>query len=200
MKIYLVRHAQSLWQLEPSDNLDTPLTPTGHEQAKRLGKWLAGNPALDVQLRVRVNALWSSPLVRAQETGVYISKALGLPLQTEECLSEAHFHVSSHLPRRHKPFLAAPPYEPSELYATFKCQAQNALCHMVERAEATGGPVLAVTHGALIETVLRLITDNDAISFSIYNSTINLIEWNRGRWHLIFLNCWDHLPSSLRTS
>jgi len=199
MKIYLVRHGQSQWQLEPSENWDTPLTPLGHEQAQRTGEWLAEHQMLDNQTRVEIASLCSSPLIRAQETAVYIAKSLHLPLLTQQNLREADFHVAEHLPQRDTPLQAHSAYEPSKVYAAFKSQAQAALQGLVEQAEANGGSVLAITHGGLIKTMLRLVVDSDRVCFKLCNAGISSIEWRRGRWHLVHLNLWDHLPTELRT-
>jgi broad specificity phosphatase PhoE len=199
MKLYLVRHGQSQWQLRPNDNWDTSLTDIGHEQSRRLGLWLADPKYVDHQARIEITSLLVSPLKRAQETAFYISEALGLPMIIRDKLTEADFHVSEHLPHGDEPMQTCLAYEPSTIYTAFKSKARDALRELIEKAEATGGPVLAVTHGALIKTMLRLVAGSDAVSFRLYNTGLNLIEWNTGRWHLVHLNLWDHLPVSLRT-
>ena len=92
-----------------------------------------------------------------------------------------------------------PIYEPFNVYAAFKQQAQAALYALVQDAETNGQPVLGIAHGGLISTVLRLATGSDSVSFWLYNTSLNLIEWKRGRWHLVHLNLWDHLPPAWRT-
>jgi probable phosphoglycerate mutase len=74
-----------------------------------------------------------------------------------------------------------------------------ALNSLIAEAEASAKPVLAVAHGDLISTLLRTAVGSDAISFWLYNTTLNLIEWKRGRWRLVYFNLWDHLPPLLRT-
>lgn len=199
MKIYLVRHGQSQWQVRRSEDLDTSLTAIGHEQSKRLGQWLIGLPPLDNQARMEIAALCASPLKRAQETVAYMAEPLHLPVFTHPELCEAGFHVADHLPQRGTPLEAYPDYQPSTAYATFKSQAQVALRRLVEQVETSGGPVLAVAHGGLLKTLLRLVVDSDDVCFRLYNTGLNLIEWSRGRWHLVHLNLWDHLPPELRT-
>jgi probable phosphoglycerate mutase len=199
MKIYLARHGQSQWQLERSENWDTPLTALGHEQAKHMGKWLAGYQMVNNQEQIEVASLHVSPLIRSYETGVHVAKALHLPLIIQQNLREATFHVSEHLPQRDSPLQAHPAYEPSKIYAVFKSQAQAALEDLVAQAEASGGSVLAITHGGLIKTVLRLVIGSDTVCFRLYNTGLSCIEWRRGRWHLVHLNLLDHLPAKLRT-
>jgi probable phosphoglycerate mutase len=114
-------------------------------------------------------------------------------------LSEADFLVSAHLAAVDTPAQYPPLYTPSQTYAAFKTRAGQALANLVATAENNGGPILAVGHGGLISTVLRLAAASDTISFWLYNASLNVIEWKRGRWHLVHLNLWDHLPPPLRT-
>ncbi len=199
MKIYLVRHAQAMWQLDSAQSLDSSLTALGHDQAKRLAQWLLCQQQIDQEGRIIFNSLCVSPLKRAQETAAYVSAALELPAFIKQELREADFHVADHLPQRESPRQSFPPYQCSPVYAAFKSQSQAALDGLIEQAECGGGPVLAVTHGGVIKTILRLIAGSDAICFRLYNAALNLIEWKRGRWHIVHLNQWDHLPAELRT-
>lgn len=199
MKIYLVRHGQSQWQIEQGEDWDSALTAIGREQARRLGQWLASHPPMARAEQLEIASVCASPYKRAQETAVHIADALRLPLYTQHTLREANFHVAEHLPCTETPLQEPPMYEPSTTYAAFKSQVRTAFQELVERAEASNGPVLAVTHGGFIKTMLRIAMNSDMVCFRLYNTGLNLIEWKRGRWHLVHLNLWDHLPLELRT-
>ena len=200
MQIYLARHGQSSWQVERNDDdWDSPLTDLGRTQSQHLAHWLAGNPCLDNGTRVEIKQVLSSPLQRARKTAVTITNALSLPLTLDDHLREADFYVSEHLPQAASAYQTPPVYTPSEQYTAFKQQARKALDGLVAAAENNQGPVLGVAHGGLLSTLLRLAVHSDAVSFWIYNATLHLIEWKRGRWHLVHLNLWDHLPPALRT-
>lgn len=200
MKIYLARHGQSRWQVQRDDeDWDSPLTDLGQRQAKLLATWLGTHARLDNGSRLEIGSVRTSPLLRAQETAVPLQKALDCPLHTDAYLREADFYVSEHLPSSESPYQAMPLYEPSNVYAAFKQQARAALYALVQDAETSGQPVLGIAHGGLISTVLRLATGSDSVSFWLYNTSLNLIEWKRGRWHLVYLNLWDHLPPAWRT-
>lgn len=200
MKIYLARHGQSRWQVEKDDaDWNSPLTDLGQRQAKLLGTWLATHAKLDNGSRVEIGSVRVSPLKRAQQTAVPLAEALDCQLITDAYLREADFYVSEHLPSAESPYQAMPSFKPSNTYAAFKQQAQAALYALAADAESSGQPVLGVAHGGLISTVLRLATGSDTISFWIYNTSLNVLEWKRGRWHLIHLNLWDHLPPAWRT-
>lgn len=200
MKIYLARHGQSRWQVERDDgDWNSPLTDLGQRQAQLLGTWLATNAKLDSESRVEIGCVRVSPLKRAQQTAVPIAEALNCIPQTDAYLREAEFYVSEHLPSADSPYQTIPAYKPSNTYTGFKQQAQAALYALVADAESSGQPVLGIAHGGLISTMLRLATGSDAVSFWLYNTSLNVLEWKRGRWHLIHLNLWDHLPPAWRT-
>ena len=75
MRVFLVRHAKAA-PGEP-DELRS-LTPEGREQARDLGERLAG---------AGVDAVLSSPLLRARETAEAIAKGTGAPAEADERLA-----------------------------------------------------------------------------------------------------------------
>jgi len=198
VRIYLARHAQSWWQVDPSHDWDTSLTELGHEQSRRMADWLAGHELVDRGSRVEIAALSSSPLERARETAQYTVDALHLPLRIDDRLREADFHVASQLPRALHP-LDRSFAEPTEQYRIYRSQVEAGWHELVAQADQVGGPVLAISHGGFIKTLFRVITGTDHTCLALYNSCLNLLEWRRGRWHVVYLNLWDHLPAELRT-
>ena len=74
MKVYLVRHAEAA-PGEP-DEL-RPLTAAGRIQARELARRLATGG-------VRIDALLTSPLLRARETAEQLSRELGVALEPDE--------------------------------------------------------------------------------------------------------------------
>jgi probable phosphoglycerate mutase len=116
-----------------------------------------------------------------------------------QSLCEASFHVSDYLPEPHDPLRAAPDGLPSEIYSDFKLQVREGLAFLINQAESSGGAVLAISHGGVIKTALRLVLGGDAGSFRLYNTALTLIERRLGRWYLVHLNLWDHLEVAMRT-
>lgn len=198
-RIYLVRHAQSEWQRCPNEEKDTPLSVVGREQALRLGRWLERRPHLDPDTRIQVTSLCTSPYLRARQTGGYVERELRLSASTWPCLREADFHVAAHLPRSQAPLEPIPPIEASVEYTEFKQQVCYALERLVREAEALETTVMAITHGGLIKTMLRLLSGADVLSAKLYNTGVTAFEWGSGRWHLVHLNLCEHLPPELRT-
>jgi len=96
MQLYVLRHAQStnnaLYWETGSDigrMADPPLTDTGHRQAERLARYLAGDPenvrdnhfaGRHNRYGFRLTHLYSSMMIRAVMTGSYVAEATGLPL------------------------------------------------------------------------------------------------------------------------
>jgi broad specificity phosphatase PhoE len=86
--IYLTRHGETLWNRDGrfQGRLDSPLTPRGIGQARRMGETLARH--------VRERAGWTivaSPLGRAQHTARIIAGVLGIAaerIETESLLAE----------------------------------------------------------------------------------------------------------------
>ncbi len=75
MRLYLVRHAEAA----PGDPDDLRrLTPAGRETARRVGERLAER---------RPDAVLTSPLLRARETGELIARACGLESEPDERLA-----------------------------------------------------------------------------------------------------------------
>ena len=82
----LIRHGETDWnrELRFQGHIDIPLNDTGHEQARRLGLRLAGEP---------VDLFFCSDLLRAQQTAAPAAQQLALPVVTQAALREQHFGV-----------------------------------------------------------------------------------------------------------
>ena len=82
----LVRHGQSLWNLENRFTgwVDVPLTADGEAEARRAGQRLTGQ---------RFDVAYTSSLVRAQETLRLLCEEAGLdlPVIRDEALNERHY-------------------------------------------------------------------------------------------------------------
>lgn len=86
-KIYLQRHLKSQWNLENKFTgwTDVPLSKEGIESAKDAAKKLLG---------VRIDKIFTSPLIRNKETALLILENLGiknLPIVTDKALDERNY-------------------------------------------------------------------------------------------------------------
>lgn len=83
---YLIRHGESEWNVikKRMGQLDSPLTPTGMKQAKKMAKLLKD---------IKFDALYSSDLGRADQTAQIIAQELELKVKTDPLLRERCFGV-----------------------------------------------------------------------------------------------------------
>jgi 2,3-bisphosphoglycerate-dependent phosphoglycerate mutase len=85
-KLILVRHGQSLWNLEDRFTgwVDVPLTDKGREEARRAGSLLKGT---------EINVAYTSALTRAQNTLALIleSMEIAVPTIRDVALNERHY-------------------------------------------------------------------------------------------------------------
>jgi 2,3-bisphosphoglycerate-dependent phosphoglycerate mutase len=85
--LILVRHGQSLWNLENRFTgwMDVPLTPRGEQEARAAGETLTG---------YRFDRAFTSTLGRAQETLriiLEVTGQTGLPIERDPALNERHY-------------------------------------------------------------------------------------------------------------
>lgn len=85
-KLILVRHGQSLWNLEDRFTgwIDVPLTELGKEEARAAGKKLAGT---------KIDVAYTSDLTRAQTTLKLMLDEMGVDVPTirNKALNERHY-------------------------------------------------------------------------------------------------------------
>ncbi len=85
-KLILVRHGQSLWNLEDRFTgwIDVPLTELGQEEARAAGKKLAGT---------KIDVAYTSDLTRAQTTLKLMLDEMGVDVPTirNKALNERHY-------------------------------------------------------------------------------------------------------------
>jgi len=82
-QLYLLRHADAgdpeAWR---GSDADRPLSPKGEAQAERLATFLHG-------VRFTVDAVISSPKIRARRTAEIVADGLGTPVRTDDRLGGA---------------------------------------------------------------------------------------------------------------
>lgn len=219
MDIFFVRHGQSEGNIggdySPSD---PPLTELGHAQAARAGLALSGQS---------IDALYTSPMMRAMQTAKALHEVLGLSIQVRIELAEAY-----------RPAWPAPPgaeepipkrgltiAEAKTMFSTAKYPQDTAddarwwEAHVRERREGAyaraaaalgtlreqhsdDDKIVVVTHGAFGSVLLSVALEcpaTDQNRFSQYNCAVSLLETNPEGARLHYQNRVDHLPEGLRT-
>lgn len=99
---YFARHGQTVWNVENKicGATDSPLTDKGREQAKLLGQKVLDD-------RLHIDEILYSPLSRARDTAMEISKVTGIPARMEPRLIEQDFGKWESTPRDGQEFKAA---------------------------------------------------------------------------------------------
>lgn len=155
MVAHFIRHGESVSNAEPGrdlpDSSGDRLTARGHEQAALAERHLTG---------LGIDRLWSSPLMRAQETAAPIAAALGLEIEIHDELRElreadGHGELSSEEQRlrRWSNWMAEHPDDP-----TFAPPGGESFAAVLERVERLKRVLLehreqripAVSHGILL--------------------------------------------------
>jgi uncharacterized phosphatase len=158
--IGLLRHGQTNWNIDfrLQGVTDIPLNETGIAQARAAGAAIA-------QL-AEVGESWemilSSPLSRARDTAVMVGEAIGIEgIEIEELLLERSFGVAEGLSHEEwKSQFSDTNHVPGgESLDALEARSWVLLQRLRDQYE--GKRVLTVSHGALIRTLLRLVSDGE---------------------------------------
>lgn len=84
--LYFTRHGQTIWNVENKicGSTDIELTEQGHLQAVELANKILSD-------KYPIDEILCSPLIRAKETARHISEITGIPMKTDERLTEQNF-------------------------------------------------------------------------------------------------------------
>jgi probable phosphoglycerate mutase len=211
MRLFIVRHGESQsnahWDhvKQPAD-LNSPLTDLGSQQAEKLAVWMQANIE-------QINLVFTSSLLRAEQTARPIADAYKLPLQIDHRLREGGYNYADGIPIPddklpmdksvdfHK--LPYQPFDPSmkncESYGQLKERVAEFLDELLENHPDE--TIVVVTHGWTINAMFDVIfsgcslrqcyfqVDNTAISYFEYRP-----EWKLGPWYAYFVAQTPHLP------
>jgi broad specificity phosphatase PhoE len=185
--IGLLRHGQTNWNIDfrLQGVTDIPLNETGIEQARIAGAVLAdlsqqGQPW---------DLILTSPLSRARDTAVMVGEAIGIPgVSVEELLLERSFGEAEGLSHeewksRYNDTNHVPGGETLE---QLEARAWILLQRLVDHHE--GKRVLTVSHGALIRTLLRLVSKGEfpRDGERLGNACLSIFEYSpEGGWTVL---------------
>ena len=170
-RFYLIRHGQTDWNQEGRYQgwTDIPLSEEGKRQAAALGERFR---------RLPLDALYVSPLKRAQQTAMPISEITGVPIRTEEHFKEINFgswegHTIAELeekfPNEYRSFYLDPFSSVFPGEGSFQAVAKRAVEGFRELLEKHKGKTIAVvSHGGLLRVMLVSLLEMDT---SFYRKT-----------------------------
>ncbi len=205
--IYLIRHGEAEGNLycRTHGHYDSLLTPDGHRQMQALEKRFRDIP---------VDVCWSSDLTRTRPTAraVYVPK--GLTLHTDPRFREIYMGVWEDMPfaqmAREYPealhlYHTDPPRWQVPGSETFDQFTGRFIQALTEVAAANDGKTACIfAHGGIIAAVLyALFFRPQGLPFSEVgrsdNTAVSLLEYEEGRFRLVFRNDNSHLPEGLST-
>jgi len=186
----IVRHGQTDWNLHKriQGQTDIPLNSTGRAQAAEAG----------VKLRARHwDAIVSSPLMRAEETARLIAGELGLPSPEvfPDIMERHHGEIEgltfAERQLRFPDGVAVPGLESRSdvLARVLPALGQIAIEH-------EGQSVLVVSHGGVIGTLIRHLTDGERPRHEelIANGSVHDFDWENGLLRLVHFDVTVRVP------
>jgi 2,3-bisphosphoglycerate-dependent phosphoglycerate mutase len=185
-QILFIRHGETAWNRikRIQGHIDIPLAESGIEQARLLGARLAKGARLD--------ALWSSDLMRAQQTAQPIADALGLPLQLTEGLRERNYgafqghdsdQIAERFPHEYAHWQTRDPgFTPPE------GESQRVFYHRVLHAlepilaKHPEGRIACVAHGGVLDCIYRFANGlalDAPRAWPLLNTSVNVVDFER---------------------
>lgn len=183
----LLRHGQTDWNIDLrlQGSSDIPLNETGIRQAELAAKYLNSND-WDLVL--------SSPLSRAHDTAKKVAAVLGLNLVVVPELIERSFGVAEGMSHSEWRTLYESHAEIPGIESLEALQTRSEALLRLLATEYDGQRILAVSHGALIRKLMKIVSsgvyplDGDRLG----NVSLNRFTFSDGIWTVS-----DYNPISL---
>lgn len=179
MKIYLVRHGETLFNLKHRIQgwCDSPLTEEGKQQARCVAYGLRTVPFTHA---------YCSISERAQDTACCIVKDRKIPLTVTKDFKEIHFGdlEGEQVP----PEVFLPLLEKGGFQAfhgeSLAEAGERFLCALKSICEKEEGPLLVVSHGGIIMNLLHTLFPEESQVF-MENCAVAILEYADGKFSLI---------------
>ena len=203
-RIIAIRHGETAWNVDTriQGHLDIPLNDTGLWQARQVARALAGEP---------LSAIYASDLQRAHATARAIAEATGAPLVAEPGLRERSFgqlegrtfaEIEAELPEQARRWRQRDPHFAPEGGETL-VQLRERIAATTHRlaAQHTGGLVVLVAHGGVLDVLYRLATGQELQAprtWQLANAAINRLLWTPEGLTLVGWADTQHLDTATR--
>ena len=205
-RVLAIRHGETAWNVDTriQGKLDIGLNEKGRDQAQRLGAALAKS-----QAQQPITAIYSSDLWRAYDTALAISKAIHVPVVSDEGLRERGFGVfegktfdeiaqlwpdQSLRWRQRDPHFCPEGGESLTQFTERILKASQALA-----ARHSGQQIALVAHGGVMDVLYRAATGQGIQAprtWSLGNAVINRLLWSPTAFTLVGWNDAQHLEDA----
>jgi len=191
--LLLIRHGQSYFNRDGERaGPDSELTSVGWSQARALAEWVSQDDRMD--------ALYTSSMIRAQQTASVIAEELGMTVGTVPDLQEAEERYWHELPANEGPgaIWSATAWQPSRktspIYFEFTMRVCSAVSDIIARH--VGERIAIVGHGGAWASLIRALTGGHRVLVATDNCGVHKLVYGHGRWMIRYLN---RVPSALGT-
>jgi 2,3-bisphosphoglycerate-dependent phosphoglycerate mutase len=191
-QVLFIRHGETDWNRikRIQGHIDIPLATSGVEQAQRLAERFA-REARDGE---RLDAVYSSDLLRAQQTARPFAEVLGLPVNLKEGLRERNYgafqghdsdEISLRFPDEYAQWQTRDPgFTPPE--GESQRVFYHRVLHAVEPIVAAhpDGRIAIVAHGGVLDCVYRFANGlplDAPRTYALLNTSVNVVDYEEGR-------------------
>ena len=191
-QVLFIRHGETDWNRikRIQGHIDIPLATSGVEQAWQL----ATRFAREAQDGARLDAIYSSDLLRAQQTAQPFADVLGLSLQLKEGLRERNYgafqghdsdEISLRFPDEYAQWQTRDPgFSPPE--GESQRVFYHRVLHAIEPIVAAhpGGRIACVAHGGVLDCVYRFANGlplDAPRNYALLNTSVNVVRFEGGR-------------------
>ncbi len=172
MKIFLIRHGETNWNVEGrfQGREDIPLNGHGIQQAQLCGEALRGIP---------FEMIITSPLIRARETARIIAVKANIPVMSEEGLIEREYGKISGLNQEERELFYQSGRD-SEMEPWGELSNRMLSCIKEYALRFYPGNIIMISHGAAINSTISILTEGEAGTGKtrLKNTCINIISFN----------------------
>ncbi|MDY5482916.1 MAG: histidine phosphatase family protein [Clostridium sp.] len=201
MKLYLIRHGQTDWNIEGKiqGKTDIPLNQTGLHQAKLLAKGMRSR---------QITEVYTSPLLRARQTAEILAEEKGLPVQEIPELREVDFglwegrtweEIEAEYPEDFHRWEENPALGMPTGGETIDCCRERCR-RAAEKILAGCCDVAVVAHGGILVHMVDYLLRNqkEKKEIIVKNASISVVEYDRytAMGRLLILNDTAHLGTS----
>ncbi|MCD6552281.1 histidine phosphatase family protein [Thermotoga sp.] len=201
MRLYLIRHGETLWNEKGlwQGITDVPLNEKGKEQARRVAERLK-----------RVDAVYSSPLLRSFETAKEIAEKFGKEVRIEHDLRECEISLWNGLtveealrryPYEYKKWSVDPNFETKGLESMRSVQKRmvNVVVKIVAQERLNNSSdVVIVSHSLSLRSYICWVLGlplNLHRNFKLDNASLSIVEIE-SKPRLVLLNDTCHLENT----
>ena len=202
MKIILIRHGLTEWNMlgRMQGSSDVQLSQEGIHQARLLAAHFPFKT---------VDAIYSSPLNRAQTTAKILAEKFNLQLQIVPGLRETSFgdwegmslrDIAKLDPENFEKFFMQPTelkIPNAETFQQTQERAMDAIQKIIDKYfDAENSHIVIVAHGAINRTILCGFLDipiNKMWSIAQFNTAVNILREDDGNWIVELMNGTAHL-------